>query len=226
MTAPSARARGPADARRQADAPDWLAPLLTAPDEAAPPSSGGRASAVLILLGTGPHGPDVLLIERSPASRHHPGQVAFPGGAREPSDDGPIATALREAAEETGFDPDGVRVLRVLAPRSLVVSGFDVVPVLAWWARPSAVRPVDPAEVVAVARVPLRWLADPAHRYQVRYPNGGSGPAFDLRGTAGGGFFIWGFTARLLDWLLTAGGWAVPWPVDDVRDLPASADRA
>ena len=66
---------------------------------------------MLILLGEGPAGPDVLLIERSADLRSHAGQPAFPGGAADPGDDGPVGTALREAQEETGLEPDGVEVV-------------------------------------------------------------------------------------------------------------------
>ncbi|MCL6537503.1 MAG: CoA pyrophosphatase [Acidothermus sp.] len=206
--------------------PDWARRLLAAPDPPAsdrilspnPKDAAPRSGAVLILIGEGQEGPDVLLIERSAESRDHPAQVAFPGGSTEPDDRDAVATALREAAEETGIDPAGVRVLRVLPARWLSVSRFEVVPVLAWWVQPTAVRPGDLTEVAAVARVPLALLANPAHRRRLRHPRGGVGPAFDLRPV--GGFFIWGFTASLLDWLLDAGGWARPWDDAEVGELP------
>ena len=73
-----------------------------------------RRSAVLILFGEGPRGPDVLLIEKSAHLRSHAGQPAFPGGGVDPGDDYPVGTALREAEEEAGIDPAGVRVLATL----------------------------------------------------------------------------------------------------------------
>ncbi len=185
-----------------------------------PPPEGGRSSAVLILFGTGPAGPDVLLIERSSHLRDHAGQPAFPGGAVDADDRGPVAAALREAAEETGLDPGGVDVLTTLPALWLPVSGFVVVPVLAWWRDPSEVGPVDPFEVAAVARVPLAVLVDPANRCRVRHPSGWVGPAF-----VAGSLFVWGFTAGLLDRLLALGGFAQPWDAGPVRDLPA-ADRS
>jgi hypothetical protein len=89
--------------------PTWLVDLgrraaaLTAVELnriAPPPGGGGRNSAVLILFGDGPDGPDVLLIERADDLRHHAGQPAFPGGAIDEGDDGPVGAALREAQEE------------------------------------------------------------------------------------------------------------------------------
>jgi len=203
--------------------PPWIERLvaaagtLTAADlsRLEPPAEGGRESAVLMLFGEGPQGADVLLIERSRGSRNHAGQAAFPGGAVEPDDDGPASTALREAAEETGLDPSGVEVLAQLPTLWLPPSGFLVVPVLAWWREPCAVAAGDPAEVAAVARVPIARLADPANRFRVRHRGGFVGPAFDV-----GELFVWGFTAGLLDRLLDAGGWALPWDRADIRDRP------
>ena len=85
----------------------------------APPEPGaGRASAVLVLFGEsvadGQLTPDVLLIERAFGLRSHAGTPAFPGGVVDPSDDGPVGAALREAQEETGLDPAGVDVLAIL----------------------------------------------------------------------------------------------------------------
>jgi 8-oxo-dGTP pyrophosphatase MutT (NUDIX family) len=210
--------------RDQDMTPAWLSTLLQAAGglEAAdlsrstPPPDGGRESAVLVLFGEGPDGPDVLLIERSGHSRQHAGQAAFPGGAVEPDDDGPASTALREAAEETGLDPTGVDVLAVLPALWLPPSGFMVVPVLAWWREPSVVGVADPNEVAAVARVPIARLVDPANRFRVRHRSGNVGDGFEVDD-----LFVWGFTGGLLSRLLEIGGWSQPWNAADVRDLPS-----
>lgn len=210
------------------EVPQWLRPLATAARSVAPealsrflpPDQGGRESAVLMLFGEGPAGPDVLLIERSSDLRSHAGQPAFPGGAVDPDDDGPVAAALREAVEETGLDPAGVQVLATLPALWLPPSGFVVYPVLAWWAMPSAVSAVDSREVAAVARVPLRDLTDPANRFRVRHPSGWYGPAFEV-----GDLMVWGFTAGLLDRLLALGGLDQAWDASRERELPAEALR-
>ena len=204
--------------------PGWLRELAAAaaamevPKVARPPASGGRRSAVLVLFGDGPHGPDLLFIQRGEGLRRHPGQPAFPGGKLEESDDGPVAAALREAVEETGLDPAGVDVLATLPEMFIVPSQFRVVPVLGWWRTPSAVRPADIGEVAAVERIGLAELADPANRLMMRFPGGRSGPAFSI-----GPMLIWGFTALLTDRLLALGGFERPWDADTIRALPDGA---
>lgn len=173
-----------------------------------------------MLFGESEGGPDLLLIERSATLRSHAGQPAFPGGALDPSDDGPVAAALREAGEETGLDPAGVDVLATLPALAVPPSGYVTVPVLAWWREPTAVAPVDLGEVAAVVRVPLAELVEPVNRVVVRHPSGHLGPAFEV-----GGLLVWGFTAGLIDRLLALGGWERPWRPAPVRNLPPAVRR-
>jgi 8-oxo-dGTP pyrophosphatase MutT (NUDIX family) len=183
---------------------------------AQPPAQGGRASAVLVLFAPGPqkNNPDLLFIQRSADLRLHAGQPAFPGGAIDAADDGPVAAALREAKEEVGVDPDGVDVVGTLPELFIPRTGFRVVPVLAWWREPHAVAPVDAAEVAAVERISVSELADPETRVTVRGPAGYLGPAFRVKG-----MLIWGFTAVLVDRLLALAGWERPWDTAKVIDL-------
>jgi 8-oxo-dGTP pyrophosphatase MutT (NUDIX family) len=173
-----------------------------------------RRSAVLVLFGEGAQGPDLLLIEKSAQLRSHAGQPAFPGGGAEPGEDYPVGTALREAHEEVGVDPAGVRVLATLPELFLGPSDNLVVPVVGWWDDPREISTGDPREVARVARVPLADLADPANRFRVRHPLGYVGPAFGVAGMV-----VWGFTGALLDAVLTAAGLARPWDEHDVRPL-------
>ena len=211
------------------DVPDWLADLASAaqafkvPVSSRPPISGGRQSAVLVLFGRGPAGPDLLFIQRSAGLRRHAGQPAFPGGALEEDEladmeGGPVAAALREAREEVGVDPAGVDVLATLPEMFIPRSGFRVVPVLAWWRTPSAVRPIDVGEVAAVERIPVADLVNPSHRLMLRMPSGRLSPAFRV-----GSMLIWGFTAGLTDRLLSLAGWEQPWDASRVRELPEGA---
>jgi 8-oxo-dGTP pyrophosphatase MutT (NUDIX family) len=185
-----------------------------------PPDDAERRSAVLLLFGDGDDGPDVLLIERAHDMRSHAGQPAFPGGAVDPEDDGPVAAALREAAEETGLDPAGVEVVAVLPDLYLPPSGYVVTPVVGWWRVPTPVRAVDAAEVASVHRVPLVELTDPANRFRVRHPSGYVGPAFEVRGLV-----VWGFTGGLLDRLIYLSGWERSWDRSRVRPITDPGHR-
>jgi 8-oxo-dGTP pyrophosphatase MutT (NUDIX family) len=219
MTRSGPQARGDG-----ADVPGWLVGLaqsaarMPVPAPLRVPAGGGRQSAVLILFGDGPGGPDLLLIQRSPWLRRHAGQPAFPGGAVDKADAGPVSAALREASEEARVNPGGVQVLAVLPELFIPRSGFAVTPVLAWWRRPGPVGPGDPMEVAAVARVRISELADPANRLTIRYPSGPGGPAFRASG-----MLVWGFTALLVDRLLALGGWELPWDSGRVEELPPDA---
>jgi 8-oxo-dGTP pyrophosphatase MutT (NUDIX family) len=206
--------------RPHASVPPWLRELAAAaqamevPSPLLPPAHGGKPSAVLVLFGDGPCGPDLLFIQRSAVLRLHAGQPAFPGGSIDAGDQGPVAAALREAAEEVGVDPDSVEVVGTLPELYIERTGFRVVPVLAWWRQPSAVAPVDAGEVAAVERISVAELADPAVRSMVRVRGRRIGPAFQVRG-----MLVWGFTAALVDRLLALGGWARPWDTSRVQDL-------
>jgi 8-oxo-dGTP pyrophosphatase MutT (NUDIX family) len=201
--------------------PAWLRELarsagqMTVPPGLRPPPDGGRHSAILILFGDGPAGPDVLLVQRSQSLRRHAGQPAFPGGVIDAGDDGPASAAVREAAEEAGVDPAGVDVVSVLPDLYISRTGYRVSPVLAWWRKPVPAAPGDPAEVTAVARIPVAELADPDRRLMIRYPGGQAGPAFKA-----GEMLVWGFTAFVVDRLLALGGWERPWDHETVADLP------
>jgi 8-oxo-dGTP pyrophosphatase MutT (NUDIX family) len=210
--------------------PTWLRPLATASRDLdasdlsrfLPPEDGsGRASAVLIALGDTARGPAVLLIERAADLRLHAGQVAFPGGSIDPTDASPAAAALREANEETGLDPATVKVVAELPAIFIPVTRFVVTPVLAWWRTPHEVAAVDRGEVAHAALVPVADLAAPANRFRVRHPSGWIGPGFEA-----GGLFVWGFTAGLLDRMLSLGGWSQPWDDTVLRDLPTPPQRA
>ncbi|MDA8436786.1 MAG: CoA pyrophosphatase [Actinomycetales bacterium] len=203
--------------------PEWLRPVADTartvrPEQLSrflPPEAGGRESAVLVLFGEGPDGPDLLLIQRAATVSSHPGQPAFPGGAVDDTDADVVAAALREAEEETGLDPSGVHVFATLPALWLPPSGFVVTPVLGWWRAPSPIGVVDPGEVESVVRVPVAELLDPANRVSVSHPSGFVGPAFEVRG-----LLVWGFTAGLLSRLFALCGWERPWDASVLRPVP------
>ncbi|WUI35502.1 CoA pyrophosphatase [Nocardia sp. NBC_00416] len=184
-----------------------------------------REAAVLVLFGGDPTGDpnapgglpadaEVLLTQRASTMRQHRGQVAFPGGAVDPGDEGPVDTALREAREETGLDRTGVQPIATLPKLFVPPSRFDVTPVIAYWRTPSAVRVVDRAETDRVVRVPMAELLDPANRFLVRSALGYRSPAFQVDG-----MLVWGLTGGILAELVTSLGWEAEWDRTDVRDL-------
>ena len=110
-------------------------------------------AAVLIALIEKEGALCVILTKRAQHLRHHPGQIAFPGGKVEDSDASIEATSLREAHEEIGLPPENVELFGGL-PEHLTVTGFAVQPVLGYVH--SSFKPVlDPGEVEEIIFVPL-----------------------------------------------------------------------
>lgn len=164
------------------------------PDFHPPENRVLRPAAVLVSVIEGAGGPEVILTKRSSLLRHHAGQIAFPGGKTDPGDPSPEATALREAHEEIGLNPDQVTVLGRM-PAHETVTGFMVTPVLAHIHRPFA--PVaEVGEVAEVFRVPFAHLADPARFRVERRIWQGQWRSYYV--VPWGPYYIWGATARIL----------------------------
>jgi 8-oxo-dGTP pyrophosphatase MutT (NUDIX family) len=102
--------------------------VLQPPLAAAKSVINGRRAAVLVPLIDAAE-PGLLLTRRASHLRKHAGQVAFPGGMQDATDDSLIHTALREAQEEVGIHPDQVQVVGVL-PAVISSTGFAVTPVV------------------------------------------------------------------------------------------------
>lgn len=161
MTPDDVRVRFAALPRPLPPPPAWLRPERL-PDgvpferRAAPP--GARPSAALVLVYPGPGGEaHLVLIERVEyGADHHSGEVSLPGGKADPGDADAAATALREAEEEVGLDPDaaGVEVIGHLDALWIPPSNFLVTPIVAVAARRPAFVP-DPREVAAILEAPV-----------------------------------------------------------------------
>lgn len=213
------------DAYRRRLPPDVLA-MVTAARAAASAQRDERDAAVLVLFSGPQSGPadggvpddaDLLLTVRASSLRHHAGQAAFPGGASDPDDSGPVATALREANEETGIDVTRLHPLATLEKTFIAPSQFHVVPVLAYSPDPGPVAVVNEAETAIVSRVPVRAFINPQNRlmvYRGDLGNRWAGPAFLLNQ-----MLVWGFTGQVISAVLDVAGWAKPWDSNDVREL-------
>lgn len=166
------------------------------PDAGMPPGGTAalRPASVLVPLVERDAGLNLILTRRAALLKMHPGQIAFPGGKREPGDADALATALREAREEIGLEPRQVRVIGRL-PAHETVTSFAVTPFVGLV--DGGYRPVaDPIEVEEIFELPLAFAMDPAnlqvhrrrwhgrwrHYYVIPY----------------GPHYVWGATARIL----------------------------
>lgn len=164
-------------------------------DEAGPASA--RDAAALVLLFPDARGEARVLLTERPSQLRHGGQVSLPGGRREPADDFPTGTALREAAEEVGLDPvaAGVRVVGALDIVDVRVSGFLLTPVLAVAERmPSLVA--HPGEVAAILEPPVDIFLPDATVTMAELERDGAYIRYG--GFPWEGRHVWGATARVL----------------------------
>jgi 8-oxo-dGTP pyrophosphatase MutT (NUDIX family)/GNAT superfamily N-acetyltransferase len=185
--------------------PAILTPILRgggpdSPDPPFPPDTSrrGKPAAVLVLLFPDAEGQArVLLTARAASVGAHAGEVSFPGGSADEGDTDPIATALREAAEEVGLDPAacGLSVTGGLEVFALTVSGFRITPVVALAKRRPECR-AAPEEVARIIEAPVEAFLPDApveleerviRRRLIRYG------VYPVEGER-----IWGATARML----------------------------
>jgi 8-oxo-dGTP pyrophosphatase MutT (NUDIX family) len=157
---------------------------------AAPPTP----AAVLIGLVEREQGLTVLLTRRSDTLRSHTGQVALPGGRQDPGER-PWETALREAREEVGLEPDFVRLAGLSTPYQ-TGSGYLITPVVGF-VRPGFTLIANPGEVADIFETPFGFLMDPAN-YEEKEARLPSGEARRFYATTHEERYIWGATAGIL----------------------------
>lgn len=160
-----------------------------------PAGTSARLGAVLLLLYPEGHDLRLPLTIRSELLPNHRGEVSLPGGATDPDDTGPAATALRECSEEIGVGPDTLEIWGTLSPIYIQPSNFQITPVVAFCQHAPDLQ-VNPAEVSGVISVSLSELLDPAtvlvERWTLR------GAEVDVPYFAIAGQKVWGATALIL----------------------------
>lgn len=187
---------------------DFITPILDAlgresgtssdfdlnPDVVLPQGRKLRPAGVLVPLELRQGALHVILTKRASHLKHHPGQIAFPGGKQDKSDADVVAAALREAHEEIGLPSKNVEVLGTL-PTHETVTNFIVTPVLGLVRDRFSIVP-EPGEVDEVFSVPLAHVTDPARfSIQSRRWMGHKRSYFTV---PFGPYYIWGATARIM----------------------------
>jgi 8-oxo-dGTP pyrophosphatase MutT (NUDIX family) len=149
----------------------------------------GRASAVLAPLFELNGEAHVLLVLRAQGMRSHSGQVAFPGGKKDPQDESLLATALREVEEEIALPRTEVDVLGALDDCP-TITGYVITPYVGWIRADNAFVP-NPGEIARTLPTPLRAFLEP--------PTG----TFPRRGWRVDGELLWGATAAIVTGLVS-----------------------
>ena len=152
-----------------------------------------RTAAVLVAV-LDLEAPEILLTRRAAHLSQHAGQVSFPGGAAEDSDDTGVFTALREAEEEVGLAPEAVTPLGFL-DRFDTVSDYRVLPVVGLVKAPVEWK-IDRSEVDEIFTIPLSAATDP-DRYQ-RHVVRRDGEEYVVYSIEWQGHVVWGLTAAML----------------------------
>ncbi|EKT56289.1 CoA pyrophosphatase [Providencia sneebia] len=158
-----------------------------------PKRSVGKTAAVLLPI-INKSTPTLLLTQRSPLLRSHAGQVAFPGGAKDPEDKSLVSTALREAYEEVAIPPEKVQILGQLTPQQSI-GGYEVTPIVGLLPDGINYQP-NPSEVADVFEVPLfDALSLHQHKYIDINRAGKRNRVFFYWYN---GHLIWGLTASII----------------------------
>lgn len=137
----------------------------------------------------------LVLTKRPMTMPTHAGHLAFPGGRPHSGDNGPVHTALREAHEEMGIEPESVDVLGFLEPIHTVEFELYVAPVVGRLPANTTFRP-DPREVDKVLLPALGELRD-ERAWRSESWHGRSVWFYDIDGEV-----LWGATAMMVRRLL------------------------
>jgi ADP-ribose pyrophosphatase len=177
-------------------------------DPSPSPDPRDRLAAVLAPLVEGPEASLVFTVRSSDLSRHA-GEISFPGGLQDPGES-LSETALREAFEEIGLDPEMTDLVGALPPVHTTVSGILVVPFVGMLESLPALV-VSEGEIEEVLTFTVARLAEAERAVEVAREPGRvwHGFAYELDG-----YMIWGATGWMLHGLLEVirkeASWLIP----------------
>ncbi|MHC1741064.1 MAG: CoA pyrophosphatase [Anaerolineaceae bacterium] len=137
----------------------------------------------------------LLFIHRSNFGEFHKGEVAFPGGKKEPEDVDLYQTALRETDEELGISPNTIDILGAL-PSSGTISGYLVTPIVGLIKWPAIISH-NSIEIDRAFSIPLDWLMDPANWSMKEFHTRTSGLIETIVYKEYDNELLWGFSARV-----------------------------
>lgn len=151
-----------------------------------------KHSSVLLLLFVENNELMVCLIKRPVHMKHHPGQIALPGGRMEVGETA-LETALRETREEIGIASDQIEILGMLSELYVEVSRFQIHPFVGWL-KQKPVFQIDPNEVEKAILFPLSHFKSKSDEIELETITGKlKVPCIRFKGD-----IIWGATAMIL----------------------------
>lgn len=163
------------------------------------PDDARKAGVMLLLYPNETQQIQVVFMVRTSknANDPHSGQVSFPGGKLEKSDDSMLACALRETEEEFGIPSSAIQVLGKLTPLYIPISNFDVHPFVGFLAKaPNFV--LQESEVKSVIQLPIEHFLSPSQKGKtditVHQFTMNNVPYFNANGIK-----IWGATSMILN---------------------------
>ena len=173
---------------------DRLGRVLLSPEQAIDLEvRGGTDAAVLVALYLERGELRAVLTERREDLRRHAGEISFPGGRHDRTDEDLLHTALREAHEEIGLPPEAVEVIGALQPTPTIVTGYAIYPFVGL-IEPGQAWTLSPREVAEVLELPLtEILAGYGRRRLIRRGLPIRTDTYVVQDK-----LIWGATARIL----------------------------
>jgi 8-oxo-dGTP pyrophosphatase MutT (NUDIX family) len=160
------------------------------------PPADAIQSSVMVLLYPSAGRIRLVLMLRPEYPGIHSGQISFPGGKSEDTDDSLIYTALREAREEIGIDPVRVQIIGQLTEMYIPPSNFMVTPVVGYQTSPPQFK-ADPKEVARIIEINLEDLLDEKNmklkKIRLRPGLPLKVPSYFIDGNV-----VWGATAMIL----------------------------